>query len=136
MSHWNTFKNQNSALENTNMDLLHKAIAEMGVQLDTSIKEITNPWGKEAVDMGLKRDGRALALGFRRVQVNGKTTLELRGDFYSTGLREDTFIDRLSQIYTKEDIINRIQHNSSYMIESQTYNEKTGEYEIIAYQYA
>lgn len=129
MSHWKTFKND--ALTNTKIDLLGKALKEMGVDLDTTIKSIRNTWGHEEVDMGFKVNGREIALGFK--EVGNK--LELRGDFYGTGLRESDFMDRVSQIYTKEDIINKINTQSNYTIDSMTTNEN-GEIEILAYTYA
>lgn len=129
MSHWKTFTND--ALTNTKVDLLAKALKEMGVDLDTSIKSIRNTWGHEEVDMGFKVKGQAIALGFK--QVGNK--LELKGDFYGTGLREADFMDRVSQIYTKEDIINKINTQSNYTIDSMTTNAN-GEIEILAYTYA
>ena len=134
MSHWKTFKND--CLTNTRMEILSKALQEMGVELDTSIKSIRNTWGHEQVDMGFKRNGQAIALGFKEIpNADGSTTLELRGDFYSTGLREADFIDKVSQAYTKNDIIDKIENRTSYTIESTTMNEN-GEVEILAYTFA
>lgn len=129
MSHWKVFKND--ALTNTNTGLLAKALKEMGVDLDTNIKSIRNTWGNEQVDMGFKVKGQAVALGFK--EVGNK--LELRGDFYGTGLREVDFMDKVSQLYTKEDIINKVNTQSQYTIDSMTTNAN-GEIEILAYCYA
>lgn len=129
MSHWKTFTND--ALTNTKTDLLSKALKEMGVDLDTSIKSISNTWGNEQVDMGFKVNGEVVALGFK--QVGNK--LELKGDFYRSGLRESDFMDKVSQFYTKEDIINKINTQSNYTVDSMTTNQN-GEIEILAYTYA
>ena len=129
MSHWKTFTND--ALTNTNVGLLGKALKEMGVDLDTSIKSIKNTWGYEEVDMGFKKDGKTIALGFK--QVGQK--LELKGDFYGTGLRESDFMDRVCQVYTKEDIINKINTQTQYTVDSMQTNEN-GDIEILAYCYA
>lgn len=110
----------------------------MGVELDTTIKSITNPWGHEAVDMGFKKDGKTIALGFKEVtNKDGSKTLELKGDFYSTGLREADFIDKVSQAYTKNDIIDKIKNRTSYTIDqNMTGFNENGEYEIYAYTFA
>lgn len=129
MSHWKTFKND--ALTNTNTSLLGKALKELGVDLDTNIKSIRNTWGHEEVDMGFKINGNPIALGFK--QVGDK--LELRGDFYGTGLREHDFMDKVSQLYTREDIVNKINTQTQYTIDSMTTNQN-GEIEILAYCYA
>lgn len=129
MSHWKTFTND--ALTNTKTDLLGKALKELGVDLDTSIKSISNTWGNEQVDMGFKVNGEVVALGFKKVGDK----LELKGDFYRSGLREADFMDKVSQFYTKEDIINKINTQSNYTVDSMTTNQN-GEIEILAYTYA
>lgn len=128
MSHWKTFTND--ALKDTDMDILTRALEQMNVQLDTNIKSISNPWGKEAVDMGFSTNGKVVPLGFKQTDGN----LELRGDFYSTGLREDTFMNELSQLYTKEKIVKQLEE-ARYTIESIELNAQS-EYEILAYTYA
>ena len=135
MSHWKTFKND--VLTNSREDILRKALAEMGVELDTSIKSITNPWGHEKVDMGFKKDGKEIALGFKEeTNADGSKTLVLKGDFYSTGLVEAEFMDKVSQCYTKNDIIDKIENRTSYTIEGTPTVNENGEIEIIAYTFA
>lgn len=133
MSHWKNFKND--VLTNTNEATLAAALEKLNVTLDASIKEIQNPWGREAVDMGFrnKTTGDAIALGFRR---DANNTLELVGDFYGTGLREADFIDRVSQHYTVEDIVRKV-NQSMWTLESEpVLDETTGEYVMQAYIYA
>ena len=128
MSHWKTFTND--ALKDTDMDILERALGQMNVQLDTNVKSISNPGGKEAVDMGFITRGNVIPLGFKESDGN----LQLKGDFYSTGLREETFMNELSQLYTKEKIIKQLEE-ARYTIESVELNEQS-EYEILAYTYA
>lgn len=132
MSHWRKY--QSEVLTNTKIDLLSKSLLEMGVTLDTSIKSIKNTWGQETVDMGFKVGGKAIALGLKESVVDGNKKLELTGDFYGTGLNEAQFIDKLSQIYQKENIINKLE-TSGWTVESVETNE-LGEIVVNAYEYA
>jgi hypothetical protein len=110
MSHWRTYKSD--VLKNTKEQHLRTALAEIGVELDTSIKSIRNSWGNEQVDMGFKIDGRPIALGLKKVaNEDGSECLELKGDFYATGLNESQFMDRLSQVYQRENIIDKLTTN-------------------------
>lgn len=107
MSHWKKF--ESNVLQDTKRDLLERALGEMGVQLDENIKSIRNTWGNEKVDAGLRKDGRAIALGINFKMVDGKEQIELTGDFYGTGLNERGFIDRLAQVYQKHNVINKLE---------------------------
>lgn len=129
MSHWKQFTND--VLTNTNMDILSQAVAKMGITLDTTIKNISNPWGSEKVDMGFRKNGQAIALGFRN--NNGK--LELVGDFYGTGLVEEDFINQVSQHYTVEDIVRKVR-TSMWTLENEPTVNANGEVEMYVYQYA
>jgi hypothetical protein len=132
MSHWRKFSSD--VLTNTKVSLLSASLAEMGVELDTSIKNIRNTWGQEEVDMGFKVDGRPIALGLKETVVDGEKKMELRGDFYGTGLNESQFMDKLSQVYQKNNIVEKLEDNR-WTVE----NVKTDEYGnvvIEAYEYA
>lgn len=129
MSHWKKFTND--VLTNTKEELLRTSLSEIGVELDTSIKTISNTWGREPVDMGFKVNGKAIALGLKKVDGD---KMELRGDFYGTGLREADFMDRLSQVYQKHNITQKLAL-AGWSIENQLVNEN-GEIEIEAYTYA
>jgi hypothetical protein len=134
MSHWRTFKND--VLTNTKENLLKKAVTElgMGLELDSSIKSIRNSWGNEQVDMGLRKNGQPIALGLKKVMVDGKEKIELHGDFYSTGLNEATFMDKLSQVYSKENIIDKV-NDAGWTVDNVS-TDKEGNIVIDAYQYA
>ena len=132
MSHWISYKND--ILKNTRINMLEKALKEMGLELDCSIKSIRNAYGHETVNMGIRKNGELVSLGFKEVKNNNDTFLELHGDFFNTGINQQDFMDTLSQYYTKNDIVDKIENNTSYDIESIETNEK-GEFEILAYQY-
>ena len=99
MSHWR--KHQSNVLSNVQDDILRTALAALGLGMDFNINQIKNTWGKETVDAALTRGGEALTLGFNFGKEIGARSLELTGDFYRTGLREDLFIDSLAQQYMK-----------------------------------
>ena len=132
MSHWKKFSS--NVLEDVNKEILAKATADLGVGFDESITSIRNSWGNEAVSAGLTRNGKAIALGFNFKQRNGKTALELSGDFFNTGLDERTFIDRLSQAYQKHKSIQALEQQGWIIDMTQT-NAK-GEVVLEAYQWA
>lgn len=132
MSHWITYKND--ILKNTRKNMLEKALKEMGLELDCSIKSIRNTFGHETVDMGIRKNGELVSLGFKEVKNGNDVSLELHGDFFNTGINQQNFMDTLSQYYTKNDIVDKIENNTSYDIESIETNEN-GEFEIMAYQY-
>lgn len=129
MSHWKTFTSD--VLTNTKTETLRTSLAEIGVELDTSIKNISNTWGKEPVDMGFKVNGRAIALGLKEI---GGGKMELRGDFYGTGLNESQFMDRLSQTYQKHNITEKLQL-AGWSIDEVSV-DANGDILIDAYQYA
>lgn len=128
MSHWKTFKSE--VLTNTKEDLLRTALSEIGVGLDTERKEIQNTWGREDVDMAFSVNGRGIALGLK--QVGDK--MELRGDFYGTGLKESEFMDKLTQVYQKHSIVDKLE-TTGWTVEDIT-TDAEGNFVIDAYQYA
>lgn len=99
MSQW--VKHHSPILVNVNKTHLEKAMAELGLTLDNNCNTIRNSWGRASVDAGISRNGQALSLGLRYVEQNGNTALELEGDFYMTGLSGTSFMNELSQQYTK-----------------------------------
>ncbi len=132
MSHWKRF--ESNVLADVKMDVLKLAAKDIGVDVDESITNIRNTWGNETVSAGLKINGSPVSLGFNFKNVDGKTQLELTGDFYCTGLNESTFIDQLSQSYQKHNAIEKLQEQGWQMDSIET-NEK-GEIVIEAYQWA
>jgi hypothetical protein len=132
MSHWRKF--ESNVLTDTKEDLLGKALAEMGVELDTSIKSIRNTWGNDSVDMGFRKDGRAISLGLRYVNTEAGKKVELTGDFYGTGLNEQGFIDKLAQVYQKHNIIEKLEEQGWQIDEIGT--DENGQVFIDAYQWS
>lgn len=133
MSHWKKF--ESDVLSNTKRDLLGAALLEMGVELDNSIKSIRNTWGNETVDAGLKKDGRAIALGLNfKTGKNGTEKVELTGDFYGTGLSEQGFIDRLAQVYQKHNVIDKCEEQGWLIEDVKTL--ENGEIYVEAYQWS
>lgn len=104
MSHWKSFTN--NILKDTNKKYLVAALDEMGLGLNEQIKNIQNAWGSEQVDMALTKQGELLSLGFKE---NKEKELELKGDFYRTGLNEGRFMDELSQKYQKHRITDQME---------------------------
>ncbi|MED1125212.1 DUF1257 domain-containing protein [Bacillus atrophaeus] len=132
MSHWRKF--EADVLKDINKELLGKAVKDLGVEMDESIKNIRNTWGNETVSAGLRKDGHPIALGFNFKNRNGKIELELSGDFFGTGLDERTFIDRLAQSYQKHNAVEKLEMQG-WNIDSIETNDK-GEIVLEAYQWA
>lgn len=99
ISHWKKFTT--NVLKNVQEDLLVRACTDLGISYDRTINSIRNTWGNERCDAGLIYNGKAIPLGFNFKVEDGKTKLELSGDFFATGLRESSFMDSLSQAYQK-----------------------------------
>jgi len=143
MSHWKKFESK--VLEDINREMLKEAIENMNkikngeetpmhLEMDKTISSIRNSWGNERVDAGLRKNGKAIALGFNFKDSNGKEVVELSGDFYSTGLVESTFMEQLSQVYQKYNIINKLEENG-WTVDDITIN-KNDEIVINAYEWA
>lgn len=124
MSHWKTY--QNNVLKNTNMEIFKKAVENLGLQLDTTIKKVQNSYGKSDVDMGLRKNGSPISIGFK---ANKEGILELRGDFWGTGLSETNLLNQIAQQYNKEDIIKKLARTSQYSVTDVVTN-KSGEIEL------
>lgn len=132
MSHWRKFKAD--VLKDIDKEILKKAVRDLGVEMDETIKHISNTWGSEDVDAGLIKDGEKISLGFNFRNRGGKIELELSGDFYLTGLDERTFIDRLAQAYQKYNAIEKLEEQG-WTVDSIETNEK-GEIVLEAYTWA
>lgn len=124
MSHWKTY--QNNVLKNTDIKIFSKALDNLGLKIDTSIKEVANSYGKNTVDLGLTKKGVPLSIGFKKV-ADGM--LELRGDFWRSGLNEQTFMDQVAQQYNKEYITQKLRNNYNYNI-TDVITTNTGEIEL------
>lgn len=132
MSHWKKF--ESNVLQNTKKDLLATALAEMGLGVNFNSKSIRNGYGHETVDAVIIKDGKELSLGFNFPMVADIEQLEVSGDFWATGVNEKTFMDSMSQIYQKHNLVDRLTSNG-WAIEEIKTNEQN-EIEIEAYRYA
>lgn len=134
MSHLTTYKSD--VLVNCNKTLLKRAVADLGMELDYSIKQIKNTWITEAVDAGFVKDGKPVSVGVKFEKEGSKTKLEVAGDFYKTGLDQSTFINRLAQAYKKHDVIFKCQQQGWNINKNDiTIDKKTNEIVIQASRY-
>jgi hypothetical protein len=136
MSHWKKF--ESNVLKKVKTDLLSVALHEMGLGIDTNIKSIRNSWGRDDVDAGLvDKNGNKLSLGFK-LNSNGDDTssLELTGDFYSTGLSETGFMDKLSQTYKKHEVMKQLEDSRWQFDEKDITTDADGNIVIDAYIFA
>lgn len=133
MSVWKTVKN-NTMERAVDMDMLTKALAEMGVSLDFTVNNISNTWGHETCSAAFVKNGRVLSLG---INVDDKGGISLVGDTYGTGLggdgKQDSLMNRIAQLYNSELYQERLTA-MGYNITSVSKNEK-GELVISAIQY-
>lgn len=104
MSHWRQFKQE--VLKRVEKVHLEKALKDMGLGIDYSVKTVSNAYGTAKVDCALTRDREVLPIGFNMTKVGDETySLQLQGDFWATGLREQTFMNELAQLYQKHKIV-------------------------------
>lgn len=111
MSHFVTYHVE--ALKNPNMEIFKESLKEMGLTM-VEKKEVANVFGSAKVDFGLMHGSHALAVGFAQT----KNGLELRGDFWGTGIDDRTFLDDVSQLYVKNTIIEKLESTANYTVEN------------------
>lgn len=129
MSHWRS--HESDVLKDINKGMLATACKEIGVEMDETIKSISNAYGKSKVDAGIKFNGKAVSIGFLFKENNGKTELQLTGDFYATGLSESNFMDKLSQQYMKLHAVKSIEDDGTWLIDNIT-TDVNGDVVIVA----
>lgn len=129
MSHW--VKYENEVFENTDMRILSKAVRNLGYKLDTKCKHIQNSWGESAADAAITSDNRQLNLGFKKNNITN--ILELVGDFFGSGIDEETFLDKIAQQYQSERI-QEVLLNNNWNIENIQTNSNN-EIVINAFEY-
>ena len=133
MSVWKSVKN-NTMERAVDMDMLTKALAEMGVTLDFTVNNISNTWGHETCSAAFVKNGRVLSLG---INVDAKGGISLVGDTYGTGLggdgKQDALMNRIAQLYNSALYQDRLV-GMGYDIDSVTTNEN-GEIVINAIQF-
>lgn len=134
MSHITTY--QSDVLKNCKKGLLLKAVKDLGLELDFNIKSIKNTWIHDNVDAGFIKNGKPIALGIK-INKDGKNTkIKVSGDFYGTGIEEKSFIDNLSQLYKKHDVIYQCKKQGwTVNADDININKKTNDIVITATRY-
>lgn len=137
MSHLSSYKN--NSLKNTDDSLLRQTLEEIGLQIDFDKKKIkTDSWSwKEAdVDAVLMQNGKDLPIGlkFNRSE-NGDKEVEIIGDFYGTGLRQEELTNKIAQVYQKHNVIATCEE-ARWFVDEDKIREENGEIIIEAYRYA
>ena len=133
MSVWKSVKNTTME-QNVDMEMLEKALENMGVELDYTVNSISNTWGHETCTAAFVKDGRVLSLG---VNVDNNGGISLVGDTWGTGLggdgKQDALMNKIAQQYNAELYQDRLV-GMGYDIDSVEVNEK-GEIVISAVQF-
>jgi hypothetical protein len=135
MSQW--VKATSKVVEDVDMNILETAFAKMKLKMDNSVKSISNSWGKDEVDCGIRdtsNNDRLLDIGMKFNTRSGMTSMEVRGDFYFTKFRDQQqFIDQLSQNYQVANVEDKAMLNG-YELESQEVLEN-GSVEMVLFAY-
>lgn len=136
MSHLTTYRN--NALENTNKEMLQKSVAEInGLELDYNIKNIKNSWISEAVDAGFLKDGSPIAVGLRfSTDENGNEICTVAGDFYGTGLNQTAITNKIAQIYTKNNFVDKCKQANWFLENENVTTDENGNMVLDFYRYA
>lgn len=136
MSHLTTFKN--NALQNTNKEMLQKSVAEIkDLELDLNIKNIRNTWISESVDAGFIYRGEPIAVGLRfSTDDEGNESCVVAGDFYGTGLRQEEITNKIAQIYTKNNFIDKCMKANWFLENENVTTDENGNMVLDFYRYA
>lgn len=109
MSQFRRFKNE--VLKDVDERLFFETMEELGFECKKQ-NQVSNAYGKDSVDGAFVRDGKTLPIGYKFIEnSDGKLSLEVRGDFWNTGLRENEFVNQISQMYQKNRITNTLEDN-------------------------
>lgn len=136
MSHLTTYKN--NCLDKTQRELLISSLAELSISLDFTCKEIKNTWIKANVDAAFVCDGKIISAGivFEKNE-DGTEKAKVVGDFYGTGYNDKEIIDKISQIYQKNDIVEKCKSLRWFIDENEDITTKeNGDIVIRATRYA
>lgn len=135
MSHLTTFSN--NSLTNTNKETLSKSLAELGILLDYEDRTIKNTWINEQVDAAIIYKNKRIAVGLNFVvNAEGKEEVIVAGDFYGTGLNQETLTNQIAQVYQKNDIVNKCRSQRWHVDESSIRTNEAGEFVIQASRFA
>lgn len=126
-----------SVIQDTDLDILKEAAEKMGLGIDTNIKRVGTSYGaydtnSANVDGAFTKHGDKLQLGYVLKGTSG--SLEIVGDFWSTGLNNETFLGTLGQLY-REIQIQQQAEMMGYTVDSVTTNAQ-GDTVIEVYAWA
>lgn len=136
MSHLTVYKSK--VLTNTNPIILEKALKDLNIELDSNIKRVANSFITENVDAGFVINNKPVSLGIKYIvdEKTGNQEVTITGDFWRTGVDQGNFINKLSQLYKKYDVIEKCEQqgwNVSY--DDIVVDAETDEIVIQAYRY-
>ena len=129
MSVWKKVSNNNLA-KNVDMEVLDKALQNLGGRLDWNVKTVKNGYGSDSCDAGIFNieENRMTALG---ILVNKNNGIELVGDTWRSGLSTDgkqqELLNAISQQYAKEKYTSLLQQ-TGYVVET---TMKDGKIELV-----
>lgn len=135
MSHLTTYNNNN--LINVKKEMLEKSLAEIGIILDYEDRHIRNSYISDTVDAAFIVNGKRIAAGINfKKNNNGDEIVEVAGDFWGTGLNQEEITNKISQIYQKNNIIEKCKSQRWYVEnENEIKENEDGEIVIQAYRY-
>ena len=135
MSHLTTYKN--NFLDKVKREMLIESLKEIGIELDFSTKSIHNTWIDADVDAAFKVDGKIIAAGLKfSTNADGSEKVDVVADFYGTGFNDKEIIDRMSQIYTKNDIVEKCNSQRWFVSDEDVTQNENGDIIITATRYA
>lgn len=126
-----------SVIRDTDIDILKEAVGKMGLGIDTNVKRVGTSYGtydtnSANVDGAFIKNGHKLELGY--VLKGSSGNLEVVGDFWNSGLNNETFLGTLGQLY-REIQIQQQAEMMGYTIDSVTTNAQ-GDTVIEVYSWA
>ena len=135
MSCWRTYAC--NALKNVDKELAKKALEQMGVQVDETVKHVDAPYAygpvKEGdVDAGFIKNGNAVPVGV--IWSNADGLMEIVGDFWNTGINEEEFMNTVAGNVMKMTLENQLEL-MGYTIDEATLEETEEEFVGECYQF-
>ena len=135
MSCWRTYSCE--ALKNVDKELAKKALEQMGVQVDETVKFIDAPYAVSEVksgnvDAGFIKNGNAVPVGV--IWKNADGLMEIVGDFWRTGIDEEEFMNTVAGNVMKATLENQLEL-MGYTIDEATLEETETEFVGECYQF-
>ena len=122
--------------KNVNEKMLTNALADLGITLDKSVKQIRNSWGSDTCDAALvNSSGRVTSVGIRWTAKKG---IELVGDTFNCNFGhgiydkgQETLMNKIAQAYQVRHVKQRMALNN-WMVEEQV--TENGEIKLVFVQ--